>query len=76
MNDLVTLCTRGIHFNFSGDTYKQRNGMMMFSPLVPILGILMVQCLIRENNENERISKRTLFLQYVSEKDYTLVKSL
>ena len=42
MNDLVTLCTRGIHFNFSGDIYKQRNGMMMFSPLVPILGILMV----------------------------------
>ena len=48
MNELILLCTKGVHFIFDGKTYVQTNGVAIGSPLGPVLsGIFMVEL---ENN--------------------------
>ena len=37
MRELILLCTKGIHFTFSGERFTQRGGVRMGSPLTPIL---------------------------------------
>ena len=44
MRDLLLLCTKNVHFSYSGDIYTQANGVAMGSPLNPVLaGIFMVE---------------------------------
>ena len=44
MKELIKLCTKDVHFNFNGTTHKQKDGVAMGSPLVPVLaGIFMVE---------------------------------
>ena len=48
MEELILLCTNGVHFTFDGKTYVQMNGVAMGSPLGSVLsGIFMVEL---ENN--------------------------
>ena len=37
MRGFILLCTKGIHFTFSGERFTQRDGVRMGSPLAPIL---------------------------------------
>ena len=44
MKELIKLCTKDVHFNFSGITYVQKDGVALGSPLAPVLaGIFMVE---------------------------------
>ena len=43
MKQLITICTKGVNFTFKGETYRQKDGVAMGSPLGPVLaGIFMV----------------------------------
>ena len=43
MKEMLTLCTKNVHFTFNGDIYLQTDGVAMGSPLGPVLaGIFMV----------------------------------
>ena len=37
MRELIQLCTKGVHFTFSGETFTQIEGVSMGSPLAPTL---------------------------------------
>ena len=37
MKELLTLCTKNVHFAFEGKIYKQNDGVAMASPLGPVL---------------------------------------
>ena len=44
MEELLNLCTKGVHFTLDGNTYVQNDGVAMGSPLGPVLAnILMVE---------------------------------
>ena len=44
MKELLTLCTKNVHFTFDDQIYQRNNGAAIGSPLGPILaGIFMVQ---------------------------------
>ena len=44
MKDLLLLCTKNVHFIYSGDIYTQLDGVAMGSPMGPVLaGILMIE---------------------------------
>ena len=44
MNELILLCTKGVHFTFDGKNYVQTNSVAIGSPLGPVLsGIFMVE---------------------------------
>ena len=43
MKEMLTLCTKNVHFTFNGDIYLQTDGAAMGSPLGRVLaGIFMV----------------------------------
>ena len=54
MKELLLLCTQGVHFTFNGETYMQKDGVMMGSPL----GALFTNVFMTEL-ENTLISKLT-----------------
>ena len=44
MRSLLLLCTENVHFCFGGDIYQQNDGVVMGSPLGPVLaGIFMAE---------------------------------
>ena len=44
MKELLTLCTKNVHFTFDNQVYQQNDGVAMGSPLGPVLaGIFMVE---------------------------------
>ena len=44
IRDLLLLCTKNVHFSYSGDNYTQTDGVTMGRPLGPVLeGIFMVE---------------------------------
>ena len=44
MRDLLLLCTKKVHFSYNGDIYTQADGVVMGSPLGPVLaGMFMVE---------------------------------
>ena len=44
MRDLPLLCTKDVHFSYSGNIYTQEDGVAMGSPLGPVLpGVFMVE---------------------------------
>ena len=44
MKELLTLCTKNVHFTFNNQVYQQNDGLAMGSPLGPVLaGIFMVE---------------------------------
>ena len=44
MRDLLSLCTKNVHFSYNGDIYTQADGVAIGSPLGPVLaGIFVVE---------------------------------
>ena len=44
MKQLLTLCTKNVHFTYDNKVYQQNDGVAMGSPLGPVLsGIFMVE---------------------------------
>ena len=44
MRSLLLLCTENVHFCFGGDIYQPNDGVVMGSPLGPVLaGIFMAE---------------------------------
>ena len=66
MKNLLYLCTKGLHFSFNGQMYKQVNGVVMGNPLGPVLAnIFMVDL---ENKVVPTLSSSlTKWLRYVDD---------
>ena len=59
MKESMKLCTKDVHFNFSGTAYLQNDGVAMGSPLVPVLAsFFMVEL------ERTFIPKLSQYLQF------------
>ena len=62
MKNLLSLCTKNVHFTFGNNIYQQKDGVAMGSPLGPVLaGIFMVhleRTLMRELEKFMKPSKR------------------
>ena len=55
MKKLILLCRKGVHFTFDGKTYVKTDGVVIGSPLGPVLsGIFMVEL---ENNLIQTLSQ-------------------
>ena len=72
LKTLLELCTKGMHFSFNNNIYKQINGVAMGSPLGPVLAnIFMVN--LEETLVPTLAEKMNLWYRYVDD-TYTFIK--